>query len=376
MDSLIQTFKLTSAELKKVAEAQNKVLENGEKAKRKTKEDTEEILTDWQKAQKAAEDYNKKHTGSHMEVGKLGESFTGVTVLEGTLGLTPGELFTPEQINQLGQRIAALGPGEKYAKQLDDLSRRIEKIMGPDNYIAKLLEIEIPYLRKGARSADEATALVQSVLIPFMAAFQRELANPTTPPEMRMLLIELMNLAQSGQHQLDNLLKEFEKNNRAQQGIDMTLAQIRDRQAAANAFAADIGKKVDAVDKKQDSVAKDLIGIHEYTGKINTITSRTASHVDGFAKDLVGIHEYAGKISTVTSRTASHVEGVAKDVVGVKEQLTATRSQIKEASQQAKRDAEETHKGLQKVGDELLHGSQVPVHLNDELERFIISRGG
>ena len=102
------------------------------------------------------------------------------------------------------------------AAQLQDLIDRVTKLMGPDNYIAQFLEKEIPYLKTGARSAQEATSLIQNVLLSYFAGFQKELADPNTPPEMRKLIEELKQLAVSGHLTMDKLV---EASKRIEQGV-------------------------------------------------------------------------------------------------------------------------------------------------------------
>jgi chemotaxis regulatin CheY-phosphate phosphatase CheZ len=192
---------------------------------------------EWMKALKAADDYNKTHTGSHMEVGKLGESFTGVTVLEGRQWLPWGELTKPEQ--QAGR----VDPtkSEAYTKFLQDLTDQMKKVMGPDNYLAQLFEKEIPYLKVGARSAEEVQAFIQSVLMNFMAGLQREMAEPKTPREVRDLLNQLLHLAVTGNALVGGMGEAAKKT------VD-EVKRLSDMQDKANKFAENIGKGVERIE--------------------------------------------------------------------------------------------------------------------------------
>jgi hypothetical protein len=281
--TLVQTFDIwghkihiTAEELKKVAENAFKAIENADRLEKKVQSAEAEF---------AKLNAQLEKQGAHAEQGKLGQSFTGVTVLPGTPGLAPGEIFSVEQINRLGQRIFDTGPGEKYAKTLADLSSRIEKLMGPDNYIAKLLEIEIPYLRKGARSADEATALVQSVLIPFMAAFQRELANPTTPPEMRSMLQELIHLAQScsgyERDQFENARRQADERKRQDEIRDLLNT---DRHGMTKAQLEELDKKLKDLQQTSKKVSEGVDHIQQRTMSPD-ITSMK-EYIELFSQDM------------------------------------------------------------------------------------------
>lgn len=155
---------------------------------------------------------------SEAALAKLNQQLAtaGAHAEHGSPGLAPGEQFTPEQLNLGGPRVNPASGGVQMAAQLQDLIDRVTKLMGPDNYVAQFLEKEIPYLKTGARSAAEATSLIQNVLLSYFAGFQKELADPNTPPEVRKLIEELKQLALSGHLTMDKIKQAAD---RIEQGV-------------------------------------------------------------------------------------------------------------------------------------------------------------
>jgi len=238
MSDLSRTVGLTADQLKKVAQESFKAIEQADKLEKKIASAASEL---------AKLNAQLEKQGAHAEAGKLGESFTGVTVLEGHEGAAPGVLLTPEQT---GRRVLPGSGGEQMAKALDDLSKRIEKLLGPDNFLAKILQVEIPYLKQGAHSADEASAFLQNQLLSWMAGLQQELANPRTPPEERNLILELIHLGQTGNLYMKDLGDKITGLTEAQKSQNATLDRIAARQEAANKFAAEVGKSVKQIEQQ------------------------------------------------------------------------------------------------------------------------------
>ena len=122
----------------------------------------------------------------------------GVSASTGRPGLF-GETYTPEQLNRPGRRFDPEGGGgNAFAAVLEDFADRIEKVFGADNWFAKVIRLEIPYLTSGAKSVFEVRKFLESAFIPFLYGLQNEIMSPQASAEMRELDNEIIRLIAGG----------------------------------------------------------------------------------------------------------------------------------------------------------------------------------
>jgi hypothetical protein len=119
---------------------------------------------------------------------------------EGQQGRAWGEAGTPSQI--LEERGAFnqvnLSEANAFADQLEGAVRRFEAGFPNSYFTAVVLAMEIPYLRIGARSVQEAKQYIMSFGPAFLPGFQAALSSPSITPTLRSLTAEAISILQTG----------------------------------------------------------------------------------------------------------------------------------------------------------------------------------
>lgn len=121
------------------------------------------------------------------------------TTSEGRPGPPWGEFWTPEETLRTRPGGAAdLGSSNAFADRLQALADQIKDAFGEGSYFAAVMEMEIPFLRIGARSEAEANLFIQSFAPFFLPGLQRALMDPTISNAARNIIQEAINTVLTG----------------------------------------------------------------------------------------------------------------------------------------------------------------------------------
>lgn len=132
-----------------------------------------------------------------------GMSTGPATAMEGYQWLPWGELGTPERTllnrRELGVSPVNMQEANDFADKLEAAAKRFNAGFPNSYFTAIVLEMEIPYLRIGARSAAEAKNYIRGLGSSFLSGFIASLTSPTMPPDLRALTSEAISILQTGE---------------------------------------------------------------------------------------------------------------------------------------------------------------------------------
>ncbi len=135
----------------------------------------------------------------------------GTSAATGYAGVAWGESLTPAQKIAMGLGVTPGADSAAVAASFKALADKIDKFQGDtNNYWSQLLNKEIPYLTTGATSAASAEGMISTILKVFLPGMEQELQNPKTPKEMRDIVAQLLQFAQSGHLQTDKLAADLD----------------------------------------------------------------------------------------------------------------------------------------------------------------------